>query len=89
VIEDALLEHALKQVWPEWRLFITTLRVAMPTLQHVPARTRGFVNFLPAVFGGNKVDPWLQAAGCATPPGRSSDRSIFRFKNYPTVSNVN
>jgi len=67
VIEDALMEHALERVLPEWRLFNTTLWVAMPSRKHVPARTRAFVDFLLDVFGGEDVDPWLLAAGCATP----------------------
>jgi DNA-binding transcriptional LysR family regulator len=67
VIEDALMEHALERVLPEWRLFSTTLWVAMPSRHHVPARTRVFIDFLLEVFGGADVDPWLLAAGCATP----------------------
>ncbi len=67
VIEDALLENALERVLPEWRLFSTTLWVAMPSRKHVPARTRVFVDFLLEVFGGRDDDPWLLAAGCATP----------------------
>lgn len=67
VIEDALMEHALERVLPEWRLFDTRLWVAMPSRKHVPARTRVFIDFLLEVFGGDDHDPWLQAAGCATP----------------------
>jgi DNA-binding transcriptional LysR family regulator len=68
VVEDALLEHALERVVPQWRLFDTRLWVAMPTRKHVPARTRVFVDFLLQTFGGEDRDPWLSAAGCATPP---------------------
>jgi DNA-binding transcriptional LysR family regulator len=68
VIEDALMEHALERVLPGWRLFSTTLWAAMPTRQHVPARTRAFVDFLLQVFGGEDRDPWLAAAGCETTP---------------------
>ena len=67
VIEDALLEHALERVLPEWRLFSFTLWAAMPTRKHMPARTRAFVDFLLAVFGGADRDPWLAAAGCESP----------------------
>ena len=35
-------------------------------LQHVPARTRAFVDFLVQAFGGEDRDPWLLAAGCET-----------------------
>jgi DNA-binding transcriptional LysR family regulator len=70
VVEDALLEHALERVLPEWHLLTATLYAAMPTRKHVPARTRAFVDFLVETFGGLDVDPWLLAAGCATPPRR-------------------
>lgn len=67
VVEDALLEHALERVLPEWRLFSFTLWAAMPTRKHMPARTRAFVDFLLGVFGGEDRDPWLAAAGCESP----------------------
>ena len=67
VVEDALLEHALERVLPEWHLLTGTLYAAMPTRKHVPARTRAFVDFLVQTFGGKDHDPWLLAAGCETP----------------------
>ena len=67
VVEDALVEHALERVLPKWRLFSGSLWAAMPTRQHVPARTRVFLDFLVQTFGGEDKDPWLAAAGCATP----------------------
>ncbi|WP_280153154.1 LysR family transcriptional regulator [Piscinibacter sp. XHJ-5] len=66
VVEDALLEHALERVLPEWHLLTITLYAAMPTRKHVPARTRAFVDFLLQTFGGEDRDPWLIAAGCET-----------------------
>lgn len=69
VVEDALMEHALERVLPEWHLFSNTLWVGMPTRQHVPARTRAMLDFLVQVFGGEDRDPWLAAAGCETPHG--------------------
>jgi DNA-binding transcriptional LysR family regulator len=66
VAEDALLEHALERVLPQWHLFTVTLYAAMPTRKHVPARTRAFVDFLVSEFGGEEADPWLLAAGCET-----------------------
>lgn len=66
VIEDALLEHALERVLPEWRLFDMTLWAGMPTRRHLPARTRALLDFLLSIFGGEDCDPWLSAAGCAT-----------------------
>ena len=67
VIEDALLEHALERVLPEWRLFDVTLWAGMPSRRYLPARTRVFIDFLLQIFGGEDRDPWLAAAGCATP----------------------
>jgi DNA-binding transcriptional LysR family regulator len=67
VLEDALLEHALERVLPSWRMFNITLWAAMPSRKHLPARTRVFLDFLLQVFGGEDRDPWLAAAGCATP----------------------
>jgi len=66
VAEDALLENALERVLPQWHLLTTTLYAGMPTRKHVPARTRAFVDFLVATFGGEDRDPWLIAAGCET-----------------------
>ena len=66
VIEDALLEHALERVLPEWRLFDITLWAGMPSRRHLPARTRAFLDFLITIFGGEDIDPWLAAAGCET-----------------------
>jgi DNA-binding transcriptional LysR family regulator len=66
VVEDALLEHALERVLPEWRVMTMRLYAAMPTRKYVPARTRAFIDFLVQSFGGSECDPWLQAAGCET-----------------------
>ena len=66
VVEDALLEHALERVLPEWHLLTQTIYAAMPTRKYVPARTRAFVDFLVHTFGGVDHDPWLLAAGCET-----------------------
>jgi len=66
VAEEALLENALERVLPQWHLRSNTLYAGMPTRKHVPARTRAFVDFLVATFGGEDRDPWLIAAGCET-----------------------
>jgi DNA-binding transcriptional LysR family regulator len=66
VVEDALLEHALERVLPEWRVLTLRIYAAMPTRKYVPARTRAFMDFLVQTFGGEERDPWLLAAGCAT-----------------------
>lgn len=66
VCEEALLEHALERVLPQWRMQSFTLWAAMPTRKYVPARTRAFLDFLVEIFGGEDKDPWLVAAGCET-----------------------
>ncbi len=70
VAEDALVEHALERVLPQWHVLSVSLYAAMPTRKYVPARTRAFVDFLVQIFGGEDRDPWLQAAGCETQPVR-------------------
>jgi len=57
----------LERVLPAWRLNAMTIWAALPARKHLPARTRAFLDFLIAVFGGEDVDPWLAAAGCETP----------------------
>ena len=66
-VEDALFEHALERVLPEWRLYSMDIWATMPTRKHLPARTRAFLDFMLAAFGGADHDPWLAAAGCETP----------------------
>ena len=66
VVEDALLELALERVMPHWHLLTVTVYAATPTRKHMPARTRAFIDFLVATFGGEDRDPWLAAAGCET-----------------------
>jgi DNA-binding transcriptional LysR family regulator len=66
LIEDALQEHALERVLPEWRLYSLTIWAAIPSRKYLPARTRVFLDFLLEIFGGEDRDPWLAAAGCAT-----------------------
>jgi DNA-binding transcriptional LysR family regulator len=65
VAADALQSRALEHVLPDWRLFTSTVYVAMPTRKHLPARTRAFLDFLLEKIDGEggKVDPWLRAAG--------------------------
>ena len=53
----------LAWVLPQWRGTVLRLFAAMPTRKHVPARTRLFMDFLVAQFGGAETDPWLDALG--------------------------
>jgi len=57
MVEDALLDRSLERVLPEWRLYAMTIWAALPTRKHLPARTRAFLDFLLAVFGGEDADP--------------------------------
>ncbi|WKB50986.1 LysR family transcriptional regulator [Eleftheria terrae] len=66
MVEDALLEHALERVLPEWRIMDYTIYAAMPSRKYVPARTRAFMDFLVNTFAAEDRDPWLAAAGCET-----------------------
>lgn len=58
VAEQALLDGRLQRVLPQWRGTTLTLYAAMPTRRQVPARTRAFIDFLVASFGGKEEDPW-------------------------------
>ena len=66
LVEDALLEHALERVVPEWRITALEIYAAMPSRKYVPARTRAFMEFLVGAFGRDEGDPWLVSAGCET-----------------------
>jgi DNA-binding transcriptional LysR family regulator len=57
--EQALKQGRLQQVLPEWRGTVLRLFAAVPARQHLPARTRCFVDFLMERFGGEDRDPWL------------------------------
>lgn len=65
VADQALREHRLEQVLPDWQLFDLSIWACMPTRRHVPASTRAFMDFLLAEFGGGEVDPWIPARGKA------------------------
>jgi DNA-binding transcriptional LysR family regulator len=58
---QALRAGRLARVLPQWRGTVLTIYAAMPTRKLVPARTRSFVDFLVAAFGGGEGDPWLGA----------------------------
>jgi DNA-binding transcriptional LysR family regulator len=57
--EQALRQGRLQHVLPEWRGTVLRLFAAVPARQHLPARTRLFVDFLIEQFGGGERDPWL------------------------------
>ncbi len=63
MLDDALRDGRLERVLPSWRGTTVTLYAALPTRQHLPARTRAFVDFLVLTFGGEASDPWLAAIG--------------------------
>ena len=77
VAADALLEHALERVLPQWHLMRVTIYAATPTRKHLPARTRAFIDFLVETFGGEDADPWLRASGCESPgAGAGADQKV-------------
>ena len=55
----ALRDGRLERVLPDWHGGALSLYAAMPTRRQVPARTRVFIDFLVAQFGGCDADPWL------------------------------
>lgn len=61
VADAALRDGRLQRVLPQWRGTTLKLYAAMPTRKQVPARSRAFVDFLVATFGGQERDPWLTA----------------------------
>lgn len=61
VADQALRDGRLQRVLPQWRGTMLTLYAAMPTRKQVPARTRAFLDFLVATFGGKEEDPWCTA----------------------------
>jgi DNA-binding transcriptional LysR family regulator len=60
VAEQAVRQGRLQWVLPDWRGTVLRLFAAVPARQHLPARTRLFVDFLLERFGGAERDPWLQ-----------------------------
>ena len=62
IVETALRDGRLERVLPQWRGITLKIYAAMPTRKHVPARTRVFMEFLLASFGGTDADPWLASA---------------------------
>lgn len=58
VAAQALRDGRLQRVLPQWHGTVLTLYAAMPTRRQVPARTRAFLDFLVATFGGKEEDPW-------------------------------
>jgi len=91
VVADALMEHALERLLPDWRIFATTIYAAVPTRKHLPARTRAFIDFLVETFGGGERDIWLDAAGCPTvpaepEPGGRPGSDVAASQPHPTDS---
>jgi DNA-binding transcriptional LysR family regulator len=66
--EQAIRQGRLLHVLPDWRGTVLRLFAAVPARQHLPARTRLFVDFLMEQFGGSDQDPWLQGMA---PTGRA------------------
>lgn len=54
-----LREGRLLRVLPDWHGTTLNLYAALPSRQHLPTRTRAFIDFLVERFGGELQDPWL------------------------------
>lgn len=54
-----LREGRLQRVLPDWHGTTLNLYAAVPSRQHMPARTRAFIDFLVERLGGELRDPWL------------------------------
>lgn len=54
-LRAGLLERAL----PEWRIGAYCIYAALPSRRHMPLRTRAFLDYLIAQYGGEPEDPWL------------------------------
>lgn len=67
--ERAIRQGQLQQVLPDWRGTLLRLFAAVPARQHLPARTRLFVDFLLERFGGEDRDPWLARLMSSDPLG--------------------
>ena len=59
VVADALRAGRLERVLADWHVLHLRVYAAVPARRHLPARTRAFIDFLCARFGGRDVDPWL------------------------------
>lgn len=60
-VDQALHDHRLERVLPDWHLGELSIWACMPTRRHVPASTRAFMDFLVDEFGGARIDPWVAA----------------------------
>jgi DNA-binding transcriptional LysR family regulator len=59
---DALVRGEVELVLPDWRIVTLYIYAAMPSRKYIPARTRAFLDFLVASFGGKETDPWFDEA---------------------------
>ncbi|MFT3718940.1 LysR family transcriptional regulator [Pseudorhodoferax sp.] len=58
-VADDLREGRLRRVLPDWAMSCFHIYAAWPSRQHLPRRTRAFVDFLVEHYGGAPRDPWL------------------------------
>lgn len=67
VAEDALLEGALEQLLPAWRLHRSTVWACGPLHSTITPAAQAMLNFLLETFGGNDRDPWLAPNSAIAP----------------------
>ncbi|HVR52118.1 MAG TPA: LysR family transcriptional regulator [Pseudorhodoferax sp.] len=58
-VADDLRAGTLERVLPDWYAANFRIYAAVPSRSHLPRRTRAFIDFLVAQYGGEPVDPWL------------------------------
>ncbi|MDC6169855.1 LysR family transcriptional regulator [Paucibacter sp. XJ19-41] len=62
VAAEALRDGRLRQVLPDWSAARLDFYAAYPSRQHLPMRTRVFIDFLLETLGGHEQDRWLPPA---------------------------
>lgn len=68
LMEESLRTGALVRVLPHWHVARYHIYAAIPSRQHLPLRTRVFLDFLVQCLGGKDRDPWL----ASTPPAAAA-----------------
>lgn len=58
-VADELHAGVLERVLPAWAAASYRVYAAVPSRSHLPRRTRAFIDFLVAQYGGEARDPWL------------------------------
>lgn len=60
----------LQRVLPAWGLNTMSIYAAIPTRQHVPAKTRAFMDHLTRAFPDGERDPWIELCSAGPHTGQ-------------------